>query len=78
MAYVIEMMFCEKLILEEIANPKMKRKDVAQSYAWALRSSDKIDWAKINRAIMERWSLSALEWIKNRAWSGKCFPASKP
>ncbi len=71
----IEMMGCEKLILGEIANPKLKRRDVSQTYAWCLRASDhqKIDYGKINAAIMERWSYSALEWIKERAHSGKCF-----
>ena len=70
---IIEMCNCQSLILGEIANPKMKRNDVSQTYAWALRSTENIDWARINEAIIARWSLHALEWIKKRAWSGKCF-----
>jgi hypothetical protein len=27
-----------------------------------------IDWEKVNRAITERWSSSALTWIKTQAW----------
>ena len=71
----IELAGCESALLQEIASKEMKRKDVAQTYALALRSSEfaTINWAKVNRAIVERWSRSALEWIKKQAWSGKCF-----
>jgi hypothetical protein len=55
-------------LLREIADPAMKRKDVAQTYGLALRSSWPTDWGQVNRAIMARWSRSALEWIKTRAW----------
>lgn len=70
---IIEMGNVEKLILGEIANPKMKRLNVSKTYAWCLHSSEKPDFAKINAAILKRWSMSGLEWIKERAWSGKCF-----
>ena len=71
---------CERVLLEEIGNRKMKRKDVAQTYALALRSRefDSIDWKKVNGAIIERWSTFALLWIKERAFSGKCFEAAPP
>jgi threonine synthase len=69
----IELAACEQTILAEIADKRMKRKDVAQTYALAIRSSERIDWAKVNYAIMQRWSLSALKWIKEQAHSGKCF-----
>ena len=73
----IFMMDCERVLLEEIANPKVRRKSVAMTYAWAIRSTqagmDTVDWKKVNAAIIERWSRSALEWIKKQAWSGKCF-----
>ena len=69
----IEMCNCQSIILAEIADPKMKRNDVSQTYAWCLRSSEPIDYAKINAAILARWSLHALQWIKERAWSGRCF-----
>lgn len=70
-----ELMCCEKTLLDEIANPEIKRKDVAQTYRLALQSAerDTIDWAKVNQAIIQRWSRSALHWIKEQAWSGRCF-----
>lgn len=73
----IELTFPEHLLLQEIADPKFFRNDVAQTYALALRSDDGVDWAKVNKAIIKRWSPYALIWIKERAWSGKCFKSKK-
>lgn len=73
----IELMFCTDVLLEEICNPKMKKRAVAQSYALALRSSEEKDWLKINRAIIDRWGRSGLECIKNMAWSGDAFGRRK-
>jgi hypothetical protein len=72
--FTIELTDCTNTLLAEIANPKMKRRDVAQTYYFALRSSHPTDWGKVNRAIIERWSMSALVWIKESAHSGACFP----
>lgn len=58
-------------ILAEIADPAMTRHDVAITYRLILLSSDTIDWATINRAIIKRWSLRGLSWIKTAAWTGK-------
>lgn len=58
----------ERVLLEEIADTRMKRADVAATYALALKTPDEVDWKKVNAAIMEHWSLSALKWIKTRAW----------
>lgn len=71
----MELANCENTLLGEIACPEMRRKDVARTYALALRSSERgsIDWMKVNAAIIERWSMFALKWIKQQAWSGKCF-----
>lgn len=55
-------------LLEEIANPAMKRRDVAQTYAFALRSHDRVNWLLVNGAIIERWSVSGLKYIKDAAW----------
>ena len=73
--WTIEMADCEATMLREIAEPLCKRIDIAKSYALALRSSERgsIDWKKVNAAIIERWSIAALKWIKAKAWSGKCF-----
>jgi hypothetical protein len=76
----IELADCENTIIAEIENPECKRKDIAQTYALILKSSerDKVDWPKINRKIMLRWSLSGLRWIKQQAWSGKAFVTPPP
>ena len=65
----IELADPEGQLLEEIANPKMTRRDVAMTYRLALRNADRVDWPKVNWAIAERWSLSALQWIKKFAWT---------
>jgi hypothetical protein len=58
-------------LLEEIADPAMKRRDVALTYGLALRGDvDRVDWPKVNKAIIERWSVAALRWIKDFAWKG--------
>ncbi len=59
---------CENVLLEEISSPEMKRRDIALTYGLALVSGEKIDWSKVNQAIMERWSINALIWIKTQAW----------
>jgi len=69
----IEMMDCENVLMQEIADPKCKRKTIARTYAFALKSSEDIDFKKVNMAIINRWSISGLEYIKSLAWSGKCF-----
>lgn len=68
-----ELRNCTRVLLDEIAMPEMKRKDVAKTYALSLRSSESVDWARVNQAIIDRWSFHALDWIKTQAWSGKCF-----
>ncbi len=74
-----EMVNCEGTLLREIADMRMKRNDIAKTYRLTLQSSecDQIDFAKVNHAIIDRWSLHALEWIKTRAWSGACFREQK-
>lgn len=69
----IEIVNAEATLLYEIADRKFTRLSVAKTYALALRSSEKIDWPAVNRAILKRWSLHALGWIKRLARSGKCF-----
>lgn len=71
---LIRMTNCESTLLMEIASKKSKRKDIAFTYRMALEAEverrERIDWVKINRAIIERWSESGLVWIKRHAWSG--------
>lgn len=63
----IELCCCTETLLTTIEKAK-NRKEVATVYSWALRSSEETEWGKVNRAIIDRWSMSALEYIKNLAW----------
>lgn len=52
----------------------MKRKDIAMTYRLVMeaeRHGAKVDWLKVNTAIIERWSKSGLQYIKNLAWSDR-------
>lgn len=73
---VMELACVEQVILNEIKQG-LTQKQIAQSYALGLRSSWPTDWAKVNAAIIERWSVSGLNRIKKMAWSGKCFDKPK-
>ena len=75
----IELANCEGVLLREIAMPQMKRRDIAKTYRLALASSEckQINWLKVNDAIIARWSVYGLYWIKEQAWSGKCFAERK-
>lgn len=45
------------------------RRDLIEPYAVAITTAlDSTDWPAVNRAIIARWSKSALEYIKVRAW----------
>ena len=58
----------ESALFEEILDREMTRDDVALTYAFGLRSVEPIDWLAVNRAIIARWSKSALKYIKEQAW----------
>ena len=64
---------CTQTLMNEIAEPTMRRRDIAQTYLLAMRSPETVDWSLVNRAIIARWSRSGLIWIKRQAHSGKCF-----
>ncbi len=66
-------MLCTEVLLQEISDERFYRRDVAKTYALAIKSSAETDWEKVNRAIIRRWSVSALRWIKHQAWSGRCW-----
>jgi hypothetical protein len=65
----VEMVDVQGQLMAEIADPRMKRADVALTYAFGLRQHDDVDWPTVNRAIVERWSMAGLDWIKTRAWA---------
>lgn len=58
----------EAIILEAVDDYGSTRDSVALVYAMALRTNYATDWRKVNTAIIERWSPSALEYIKRKAW----------
>ena len=67
----IELYDCTAVLLCEIRMKEIKQKDVACTYALALRSSEINDWKSVNQAIINRWSMAGLKRIKEMAWSGK-------
>ncbi len=60
------------VLLDAIGRKQLKRKDIAQRYSIrysiALKSNTEIDWPRINKAIIKRWSMSGLRYIKDMAW----------
>lgn len=53
--------------LNALREPGITRAVMVGFYADYLLA--KIDrWPELNRAIMEKWSRSSLEWIKKQAW----------
>ena len=61
----------EQLIEQEIANKKTTRKSISVTYAIAIRQNlvnrGSVDFMRINNAILTRYSMSGLEWIKEAA-----------
>jgi hypothetical protein len=68
----LELACCTETLLNEIANGAT-RTAVAQTYRLAMHSRSETDWKRVNEAIIARWSVSGLTWIKKQAWSGQCF-----
>jgi hypothetical protein len=62
----------DERIYSEIADKKYKRNHLAETYKEMIRDQlvnrSTFDWPKINAAIIERWSISGLVYIKERAW----------
>lgn len=63
----IELACCTSVLLAEIEDRAFKQADIAQTYALAMNSSGPTDWAKVNAAIISRWSRSGLVRVKNMA-----------
>ena len=69
MNFMFEVIGSTNILLREIAMKEFKQRHIALTYRLALQSSDKTDWAKVNQAIIERWSKAGLKRIKEWAWS---------
>lgn len=74
----INLVGCTDVIMQEVACKESTQKDIALTYAMAIKSqadgADTPDWPAINRAVLSRWKMSGLERIKKRAFdllSGK-------
>ena len=67
----ILMVDCTRTILTAIREG-LPQREIASDYGLALVSAahdaDNPDWSAINRAILDRWSMSGLEQIKRDAW----------
>lgn len=61
---------CVETVIENEIAQGLTQRQIAQTYALALRSDWPTDWAHVNRAILARWP-KGLERIKTAAWSGK-------
>lgn len=61
-------------ILNEIEDKAFKRQQVADTYAILIRKGHK-EFREINEAILKRWSMSGLLWIKTQAWKRLNDPA---
>ena len=62
----------QDVILEQIADKKQKRNDIVKTYIDVLAvpyfMKETIELTKINKAIIDRWSMSGLEYILKKAW----------
>ena len=65
----VMMVDVEGNLLREIADQRMTRDDVMLTYAFGIRDCpDDVQWPIVNAAILDRWSMSALRYIKEGAW----------
>lgn len=64
-----------EMVIENEIKQGLTQKQIAMTYALALRSSWPTDWKRVNEAIIKRWSFAGLNRIKNLAHSGKAFAA---
>ena len=60
----------EGVILKEIQDKTLHKINIALTYRSAIGAhpTAKIDWKKINKAIIKRWSKSGLLRVKEMAW----------
>lgn len=66
----IYLLDCARVIEDEIA-AKMTQPEIAKTYALAMLSDRagvcEADWKRINRAIIDRWSMAGLGRVKRLA-----------
>jgi len=64
----MELVLTTQTLLSEIQIKQLKRDDIAMTYFLAMVSREKTDWPVVNGAIIGRWSMSGLRYVKHRAW----------
>lgn len=76
----INLVCCTQVILNDLEKGGTQ-KGIALTYAMAIKSeaqqADKPDWKAINEAIIAKWGVRKLAYIKKRAWDileGKTKP----
>jgi hypothetical protein len=67
MKYTIELSDTTNTLLNELTFKETTQKSVSLTYAFAMLSSEKTDWFKVNQAIIERWSVAGLQRVKTLA-----------
>lgn len=65
---IFELVDPQAVILREIQEYKFVQKSVALTYAFCIRQQDEVDFEVVNKAIIERWSVSGLTRVKEMAW----------
>lgn len=61
---------CESWIFRLLADKKMTIPHLFNPYAFSITTHrESTDISRINKAIIERWSMSALDRIKTAAWA---------
>jgi hypothetical protein len=64
---------CTFVLVNEIENLRLPQKDVALTFAMALRSEahgrDKVDWEKVGAAALRRWKPSGWMRVKELGWA---------
>lgn len=63
---------CTFVLCNEIETLRLPQKDVALTFAAALKSEeagiDKVDWEKVGAAALRRWKPSGWMRVKERGW----------
>ena len=66
------MVCCTKVLLSEIEELKMNQRDVAITFAAALKSEaagvDIVDWEAVAAAALQRWSPAGWKKLKEIGW----------
>lgn len=76
MNYESHITHVEETVENEIRQGCSQRQ-VAQTYALAIRSVWPTNWERVNTAISAKWP-KGLDRVKRMAWSGSCFKGATP